>query len=233
MPDEKRKAVSSLEEFTQVLELLVSLYEKDAVRFNVWLPANVDLIIDRPVIEKLLTGKKIKLDRFQQILDQEISVAIAALMSDNKKLFINVYYPRYYSEGEEDEKGSSKSIITEATKKIELCEKQCDFLPMVEAQYLTKRKSKLDVLKRISWDTSTKELSKGDKTRKVELATLQFIFQRQPIELASAYRFYPFFPVFPTQEKSLSFDCHLNDILSLIEVLTKVAKNLSEKEREK
>jgi len=228
MAEKERKGVSSLDEFTQAVNLLVDLHKKDGVRFRVWLPANVDLLVDESTIKELIEGKEMGLDRFQQILDREISVAISALASDSKELFIEVYYPRYYSDVEEVEEGEPREEITEeGKKKVELCEERFDFLPMVEAQYRIKRKSRLNVFKRIAWDTSTKEFSKGDKTEKVRFATLQFIFQKQPVEIRSAYRFYRYLPFYLPQEESVAFDCHLNDIQSLIEVLTKVANSLS------
>lgn len=233
MAEKERKGVSTLDEFTQAVDLLVDLYKKDGVRFRVWLPANVDLLIDESTIKELIEGRKMVLGRFQVILDREISVAISALVSDNKELFVEAYYPKYYSdveEAEEKEGEPREEIKEEGRKKIELCEERFDFLPMVEAQYRIKRKSRLNVFKRIAWDTSTKEFSKGDKTEKVQVATLQFIFQKQPVEIRSAYRFYPYLPFFLPQEESVAFDCHLNDVLSLIEVLTKAANALSGKE---
>lgn len=228
MAEKERKGVSSLDEFTQAVDLLAALYKKDGLRFRVWLPANVDLLIDESTIKELMEGKEMVLGRFQEILDREISVAISALVSENKELFIEVYYTRYYSEVEEKKK--SEKIKEEGKKKIELCEERFDFLPMVEAQYRIKRKSRFNIFKRVAWDTSTKEFSKGDKTETVQVATLQFVFQKQPVEIRSAYRFYPYLPFFPVPEESVAFDCHLNDILSLIEVLTKVANSLSKEE---
>lgn len=233
MAEKERKGVSTLDEFAQAVNLLAALYKKDGVRFRVWLPANVDLLIDESTIKELIEGKEMELDRLQEILDREVSIAISALISDNKELFIEGFYPRYYpgvEEEEEEEEKPREEIEEEGRRKIELCEERFDFLPTVEAQYRTKRKSRLDIFKRVAWDTSTKEFSKGDKTKEVIFATLQFIFQKQPIEARSAYRFYPYLPILPPQEESVAFDCHLNDVLGLIEVLTKVANALSEKE---
>lgn len=229
MAKEERKGVSTLGEFEQAIDLLVKLYEKDSVRFRVWLPANVDLLIDESTIKELIESKEMVLGRFQDILDNEISIIISALVSDNTELFIDVYYPRICSDDEDDkEEGPpQEEIIAEAKKKVELCEERFDFLPTVEAQFKIKYKSSLNVFKKMYWDTSVKEYKKGDRTEKVQMATLQFILQKQPVEIASAYRFFPFLPYVQTLDESVAFDCHLNDVKSLIEVLNKVINSLS------